>query len=112
LLNSLSTKDWSRGPCTVVVARAARRGAAQFSALKRPSRRPSAYIQKGNLRGTDKLTLCAGGWSLGIKGVGEIGIVGVAAAIASAVYHTTGKRVRNLPIRLDKLQRWTELRSG
>jgi CO/xanthine dehydrogenase Mo-binding subunit len=42
---------------------------------------------------------------LGIKGVGKIGIVGVAAAIANAVYHTTGKRVRDLPITLDKLQR-------
>jgi xanthine dehydrogenase YagR molybdenum-binding subunit len=42
---------------------------------------------------------------LGIKGVGEIGIVGVAAAIANAVYHATGKRVRNLPITLDKLHR-------
>jgi xanthine dehydrogenase YagR molybdenum-binding subunit len=42
---------------------------------------------------------------LGIKGVGEIGIIGVAAAIANAVYHATGKRVRDLPIRLDKLQR-------
>jgi len=42
---------------------------------------------------------------LGIKGVGEIGIVGVAAAIANAVYHATGKRVRALPITLDKLQR-------
>ena len=41
---------------------------------------------------------------LGIKGVGEIGIVGVAAAIANAVYHATGKRVRELPITLDKLQ--------
>jgi xanthine dehydrogenase YagR molybdenum-binding subunit len=41
---------------------------------------------------------------LGIKGIGEIGIVGVAAAIANAVYHATGKRVRNLPITLDKLQ--------
>jgi xanthine dehydrogenase YagR molybdenum-binding subunit len=40
---------------------------------------------------------------LGIKGVGEIGIVGVAAAIANAVYHATGKRVRNLPITLDKV---------
>jgi xanthine dehydrogenase YagR molybdenum-binding subunit len=40
---------------------------------------------------------------LGIKGVGEIGIVGVAAAIANAVYHATGKRVRDLPITLDKL---------
>jgi xanthine dehydrogenase YagR molybdenum-binding subunit len=41
---------------------------------------------------------------LGIKGVGEIGIVGVAAAIANAVYHATGKRVRDLPITLDKLR--------
>jgi xanthine dehydrogenase YagR molybdenum-binding subunit len=40
---------------------------------------------------------------LGIKGLGEIGIVGVAAAIANAVYHATGKRVRDLPISLDKL---------
>ena len=42
---------------------------------------------------------------LGIKGVGEIGIVGVAAAIANAVYHATGKRIRDLPITLDKLDR-------
>jgi xanthine dehydrogenase YagR molybdenum-binding subunit len=42
---------------------------------------------------------------LGMKGLGEIGIVGVAAAIANAVYHATGKRVRDLPITLDKLQR-------
>src|SRR5258707_1023105 len=42
---------------------------------------------------------------LGVKGLGEIGIVGVAAAIANAVYHATGKRVRELPITLDKLQR-------
>ncbi len=42
---------------------------------------------------------------LGIKGVGEIGIVGVAAAIANAIYHATGKRVRDLPITLDKLMR-------
>jgi xanthine dehydrogenase YagR molybdenum-binding subunit len=42
---------------------------------------------------------------LGIKGLGEIGIVGVAAAIANAVYHATGTRVRDLPITLDKLRR-------
>ena len=41
--------------------------------------------------------------ALGLKGVGEIGIVGVAAAVANAVYHATGKRVRHLPITLDKL---------
>ncbi|MDY7226154.1 xanthine dehydrogenase family protein molybdopterin-binding subunit [Hyalangium rubrum] len=40
---------------------------------------------------------------LGAKGLGEIGIVGVAAAIANAIFHATGKRVRGLPITLDKL---------
>ena len=44
---------------------------------------------------------------LGIKGLGEIGIVGVAAAIANAIYHATGKRVRDLPVTLDKLMRAT-----
>ena len=40
---------------------------------------------------------------LGVKGLGEIGIVGVASAIANAVFHATGKRVRSLPITLDKV---------
>ncbi len=40
---------------------------------------------------------------LGVKGVGEIGITGTAAAIANAVYHATGKRIRELPITPDKL---------
>ena len=40
---------------------------------------------------------------LGVKGVGEIGVVGTAAAIANAIWHATGKRVRDLPITLDKL---------
>jgi xanthine dehydrogenase YagR molybdenum-binding subunit len=40
---------------------------------------------------------------LGVKGVGEIGIVGTAAAIANAVFHATGKRVRDLPITIDKV---------
>ncbi len=40
---------------------------------------------------------------LGIKGVGEIGITGTAGAIANAVWHATGVRVRNMPITLDKL---------
>jgi xanthine dehydrogenase YagR molybdenum-binding subunit len=40
---------------------------------------------------------------LGIKGVGEVGIVGVNAAIANAVYHATGRRIRALPIRVEKL---------
>lgn len=40
---------------------------------------------------------------LGVKGIGEIGTIGAAAAIANAVYHATGKRIRNLPITPDKL---------
>jgi xanthine dehydrogenase YagR molybdenum-binding subunit len=40
---------------------------------------------------------------MGAKGLGEIGIVGFSAAIANAVYHATGKRVRDLPITPDKL---------
>ena len=40
---------------------------------------------------------------LGIKGVGEIGLVGVAGAVTNAVFHATGKRVRQLPITLDKV---------
>lgn len=39
----------------------------------------------------------------GARGIGEIGITGLAAAIANAVYHATGKRIRDLPITLDKL---------
>jgi xanthine dehydrogenase YagR molybdenum-binding subunit len=40
---------------------------------------------------------------IGAKGIGEIGITGISAAIANAVFHATGKRVRDLPITLDKL---------
>ncbi len=40
---------------------------------------------------------------LGVKGIGEIGITGVAGAIANAIHNATGKRVRDLPITFDKL---------
>lgn len=40
---------------------------------------------------------------IGAKGIGEIGITGSAAAIANAIYHATGKRVRDLPLTPDKL---------
>jgi xanthine dehydrogenase YagR molybdenum-binding subunit len=40
---------------------------------------------------------------MGSKGIGELGIVGTAAAIANAVHHATGIRVRDLPITLDRL---------
>jgi xanthine dehydrogenase YagR molybdenum-binding subunit len=41
--------------------------------------------------------------TVGAKGVGEIGITGVAASIANAVFHATGKRVRELPIRIERV---------
>jgi xanthine dehydrogenase YagR molybdenum-binding subunit len=40
---------------------------------------------------------------LGVKGIGEIGIVGMNAAVANAVFHATGKRVRDLPLRAEQL---------
>ena len=40
---------------------------------------------------------------MGARGIGEIGVTGVAAAVANAVFNATGKRVRDLPITLDKL---------
>jgi len=50
-------------------------------------------IEEDDSRGSD----------LGAKGIGEIGITGVAAAIANAVYNATGKRIRSIPITLDKV---------
>ncbi len=41
--------------------------------------------------------------SAGVKGIGEVANVGTAAAVANAVYHATGRRIRDLPIRLEKL---------
>jgi xanthine dehydrogenase YagR molybdenum-binding subunit len=40
---------------------------------------------------------------LGIKDLGEIGVVGASAAIANAVFHATGRRIRSLPITVDQL---------
>jgi xanthine dehydrogenase YagR molybdenum-binding subunit len=40
---------------------------------------------------------------IGIKGLGEIGVVGVSAAIANAIYHATGRRIRSLPIAVEQL---------
>jgi CO/xanthine dehydrogenase Mo-binding subunit len=40
---------------------------------------------------------------MGTKGIGEISLIGIAAALANAIYHATGKRIRDLPITLDKL---------
>ncbi|HWE04571.1 MAG TPA: xanthine dehydrogenase family protein molybdopterin-binding subunit [Tepidisphaeraceae bacterium] len=40
---------------------------------------------------------------LGVKGIGELGVTGAAAAVANAVFHATGKRLRDLPIRLEQV---------
>jgi xanthine dehydrogenase YagR molybdenum-binding subunit len=40
---------------------------------------------------------------IGVKGIGEIGIVGTSAALANAIYHATGQRLRDLPLRIDSL---------
>ena len=40
---------------------------------------------------------------LGVKGMGEVGMIGIPAAIANAVFHATGRRIRDLPITPDKL---------
>ena len=41
--------------------------------------------------------------SFGARGIGEIGLAGVAPAITAAVYHATGVRVRKLPVRIEDL---------
>ncbi|HTI17245.1 MAG TPA: hypothetical protein VL598_06235, partial [Trinickia sp.] len=40
---------------------------------------------------------------LGAKGIGEVALVGAAPAIANAIFHATGKRLRQLPIRIENL---------
>ena len=40
---------------------------------------------------------------IGVKGIGEVGLVGVAAAIANGIYHATGRRIRSLPITISQL---------
>ena len=46
---------------------------------------------------------------LGVKGIGELGTTGMAAALANAVFHATGKRIRQLPLRLDKVLAATQV---
>ena len=40
---------------------------------------------------------------IGVKGIGEVAIVGVAPAIANAVFHATGRRIRSLPVTSEQL---------
>ncbi|WP_185845741.1 hypothetical protein [Kibdelosporangium aridum] len=49
------------------------------------------------------MAICPGSSALGTKGFGETPIAGVPAAIGNAVYHATGRRIRDLPITQDKL---------
>jgi xanthine dehydrogenase YagR molybdenum-binding subunit len=49
---------------------------------------------------------------LGARGVGEIGLAGVAPAITAAVYHATGVRVRNLPIRVEDILQSSKARTA
>ena len=57
----------------------------------------------GLLRVTRIVSALDAGRILGIKGIGEIAIVGVSAAIANAAYHATGRRIRSLPITVEQL---------
>jgi xanthine dehydrogenase YagR molybdenum-binding subunit len=48
---------------------------------------------------------------IGVKGLGEIGIVGIAAAVSNAIFHATGARIRSFPITIDKILAETSLES-
>ncbi|KUO21519.1 xanthine dehydrogenase family protein molybdopterin-binding subunit [Streptomyces dysideae] len=65
------------------------------------------YLMPVNADVPDMDTLFVGGpdraTAVGTKGVGEIGLVGLAAAIGNAVFHATGRRIRSLPITIDQL---------
>jgi xanthine dehydrogenase YagR molybdenum-binding subunit len=61
----------------------------------------SADIGSIEVHWLDQPDTCFG--PIGAKGIGEIGIVGTSAAIANAVHHATGRRIRSLPITVDRL---------
>jgi hypothetical protein len=72
------------------------------------SRNYSGYLVATNADIPELDVLFVGGFDeeaspLGAKGLGELTAVSVAPAIANAVYHATGKRVRDLPITIEKL---------
>jgi xanthine dehydrogenase YagR molybdenum-binding subunit len=69
-----------------------------FAEYHIPTNADVADIEVIFIEEEDKLTS-----PLGVKGLGEIGIVGTAAAVANAVGHATGERVRHLPITIDKV---------
>ncbi|MFD7406037.1 xanthine dehydrogenase family protein molybdopterin-binding subunit [Streptomyces sp. NPDC059866] len=65
------------------------------------------YLMPVNADIPDMEVLFVGGpdraTAVGTKGVGEVGLVGLAAAIGNAVFHATGRRIRSLPITIDRL---------
>jgi CO/xanthine dehydrogenase Mo-binding subunit len=63
-----------------------------------PPRRPDRIYAPHRLDEEDERLDPIGG-----KGTGEIGTVGTAAAIANAVYHATGTRIRDLPLRFERI---------
>jgi CO/xanthine dehydrogenase Mo-binding subunit len=72
------------------------------SQIERPFDRAetaSRLVKRRVMRRSDRCGLSP----LGAKGLGELTAVSVAPAIANAVYHATGKRVRDLPITIEKL---------
>ena len=76
--------------------------------LRRLNRNYSGYLAPTNADIPEVAALFVGEFDeeaslLGVKGLGELTAVSVAPAIANAVYHATGKRVRDLPITLEKL---------
>jgi xanthine dehydrogenase YagR molybdenum-binding subunit len=78
----------------------------------RSARSPTPHFPRYHITANADVTSVEAHWldeydpyvnAMGSKGIGEIGIVGTAAAVANAVYHATGVRVRDLPVTLDKL---------
>jgi CO/xanthine dehydrogenase Mo-binding subunit len=106
--------DSERGDTAAGLAAAAHRIAATYTTPIENHHPMEMHATIAVWRGDDHLTLYDSTQGLfneddpyvneiGAKGVGEIGNTGAHAAIANAVFHATGRRVRDLPIRLDKV---------
>jgi xanthine dehydrogenase YagR molybdenum-binding subunit len=82
--------------------------ASLIAAISMPSVNYSGYLVPTNADIPELDVLFVGGFDeeaspLGTKGLGELTAVSVAPAIANAVYHATGKRIRDLPVTVEKL---------
>jgi xanthine dehydrogenase YagR molybdenum-binding subunit len=73
----------------------------RYGRIMNPNFAGSSIPSHADVMGVDEIDTIVN--PLGVKGLGELGMVGVPAAIANAVFHATGKRMRNLPITPDKL---------